>query len=198
MPNHRQPPQNAPKRNKTEQNKGKMEQNGGKMNQSPNQNNPQNTQNRPKWNQTEPNGTEVKKSPLSRRQEHALPAIAAAATNAQAARNSGIGKTTLHRWLQDEIFRQELTRERQETAALARQELQGLMLRSIAVISDALDAPEMSVRLRAARYTLSLGHQIHESEKLRSDIQEIQELLAFPPQPDPVQDDPFESPYDTI
>ena len=140
----------------------------------------------------EPNGTEVKKSPLSRRQEHALPAIAAASTNAQATRDSGIGKTTLHRWLQDETFRQELTRERQETAALARQELQGLMLRSIAVIADALDAPEMSLRLRAARYTLSLGYQIHEAEKLRSDIQEIRELLSTQAQTGPAQDDPFE------
>lgn len=194
MPNHRQSPKNATKRNKMEQNKGKMQQNRGEIKQSPNQNNPQNPQNAPKSNQMQPNATEVKKSPLSRRQEAALPAIASASTNAQAARDAGINKTTLHRWLQDETFRQELTRERQETAALARQELQGLMLRSIAVIADALDAPEMSLRLRAARYTLSLGYQIHEAEKLRSDIQEIQELLSTQSQIGPAQDDPFELP----
>ena len=187
MPNHRQPPQNRPK-------PPKMKPNGGKNEKFPTQNNTQNTQKPPKRAEMGGNGGEIKKSPFSRRQEHALPYIAAAPTLAQAARDAGIGESTLRRWLDDADFRQELTLQRQETAALARQELQGLMLRSIAVIADALDAPEMSLRLRAARYTLSLGYQIHEAEKLRSDIQEIQELLSTQSQIGPAQDDPFELP----
>ena len=46
-----------------------------------------------------PNHRQNRQSPLSRRQQHALPHIAAAPANAQAARSAGIGKTTRHRWL---------------------------------------------------------------------------------------------------
>ena len=117
-------------------------------------NHPQNPQKR---NEMEQNETEIKKSPLSRRQETALPHIIAAPTLAQAARSAGISQATLRRWLTDDAFRQELTRQRQQTAALARQELQGLMLRSIAVIAEALNAPDITTRRRAARCALSLA-----------------------------------------
>ena len=49
-----------------------------------------------------PNHRQNRQSPPSHRQQHALPHIAAAPANAQAARNAGIGKTTLHRWLDDQ------------------------------------------------------------------------------------------------
>ena len=54
-----------------------------------------------------------------------LPIIAAAPTLAQAARSSGIGQGALYRWLQDNRFRHELARLRQEAADLARYELRG-------------------------------------------------------------------------
>ena len=84
-----------------------------------------------KWNEMVRNGTEIEKSGLSSRRLQAMPIIAAAPTLARAARSSGIGEGTPHRWLQDHRFRHELTRLRQEAADLARYELQGLMPRCL-------------------------------------------------------------------
>ena len=77
----------------------------------------------------------------------------------QAARASGIGERTLRRWLEDGLFREELARHRREYADIVRQELQGLMLRSIAVIAQAIDDPDAAIRLRAARYAQSFSTQ---------------------------------------
>ena len=124
------------------------------------------------------NDTETKNHGLTHRQQTALPIIAAAPTIAQAARSAGVTNATLHRWLNEPAFRQELTRQRQETAALARQEIQGLMLHSITVIADALNDPNPSIRLRAARYALTFAVQLNEVEKLQTEVQLLQEILV--------------------
>ena len=100
-------------------------------------------------------GTKI--SSISRRQHSALPIIAATPTLAQAARSSGIGESTLYRWLQDDNFRDELTRLRQEAADLAKRELQGIMLRSVSIFAEALEHPDIALRLRAARYAMSFA-----------------------------------------
>ena len=81
--------------------------------------------------------------------------------------------------LKDDHFRDELTRLRQESGNLARQELQGIMLRSVSVFSEAMDHPDIAVRLRAARYALSFAVQICEVEKLRADIQALEDALPL-------------------
>ena len=116
---------------------------------------------------------------LTFRQQSALPIIAASPTIAQAARSSGIGESTLRRWLDDSNFRDELVLLRRESACLARQELQGLMLRSVSVLAEAMEDPDMAIRLRAARCALSFAVQICEAERLRSDIQALEEALPL-------------------
>ena len=117
----------------------------------------------------------AKFSSLSHRQQSALPVIAATPTLAQAARSSGIGESTLYRWLEDPLFREELTRLRQEAADLAKQELRGVMLRSVSVLADALEHPDIAIRLRAARYGMSFAVQISEIEKLRADLDAVED-----------------------
>ena len=80
----------------------------------------------PEWAEMGANDTDFQISTLTFRQQSALPAIAMASTITQAARDSGIGKTTLHRWLQEPEFRQQLANYRQESADLARQQAQAL------------------------------------------------------------------------
>ncbi len=118
-----------------------------------------------------------KNSSLSPRQQSALPLIASTSTLAQAARSSGIGESTLYRWLQEPLFREELTRLREESADLAKQELRGVMLRSVSVLAEALEHPDMAIRLRAARYSMSFAVQISEVEKLRADLQKIEDSI---------------------
>ena len=125
------------------------------------------------------NGREIKKSSLTFRQQAAMSIIAATPTIAQAARQAGIGESTLYRWLEDDHFRVELARIREESADLARQELQGLMLRGVSVIAEAMDDPDKAVRLRAARYAVSFAARIGEVEKLRKEIQEIEAAMPI-------------------
>ena len=138
-----------------------------------------NSANGPEWEKMSGNEREIEKSNLTFRQESALPIIAASPSIAQAAGAAGIGESTLRRWLEEDDFRDELTRLRQESASLARQELQGLMLRSVSVLTEALEHPDVSIRLRAARYSMSFAVQICEAEKLRSEIQALEEALPL-------------------
>ncbi len=133
--------------------------------------------NSPKREEMGENGRESKISSLSRRQQSALPIIAATPTLAQAARSAGIAESTLYRWLEDEDFRDELTRLRQAAADVAKRELQGIMLRSVSTFAEALDHPDMGIRLRAARYAMAFAVQISEVEKLRTDLQTVEDSL---------------------
>ena len=123
------------------------------------------------------NDRKIKISALAFRQQAALPVIALAPSIAQAARDSGIAESTLRRWLQDPRFREELTQLRQESAELARQEFQGLLLRSATVIAQAMHDPDPAIRLRAARYAMTYAARIAEAEKLGADIKELREAL---------------------
>ena len=135
-------------------------------------------ENGPEWAEMSGNERIPEKSDLTFRQQSALPIVAASPSIAQAAGAAGIGESTLRRWLEDDKFRDELTRLRQESASLARQELQGLMLRSVSVLANAMDYPDMAIRLRAARYSMSFAVQICETEKLRTDIQVLKDALS--------------------
>ena len=121
----------------------------------------------------------IENSNLSHRQWAVLPVVASAPSLAQAARISGFSERTLRRWLDDDDFRGELTRLRQESAELARLELQGLMLRSVSVLSEAMDDPDKAIRLRAARYAMSFAVRVSETEKLKKDIQDLEDAVAL-------------------
>ena len=116
---------------------------------------------------------------LSPHQQAVLPVMASAPSLAQAARISGFSERTLRRWLDDDDFRGELTRLRQESAELARLELQGLMLRSVSVLSEAMDDPDKAIRLRAARYAMSFAVRVSETEKLKREIQDLEDAIAL-------------------
>ena len=133
--------------------------------------------NSPKREEMGGNERESKNSSLSHRQQAALPIIAATPTVAQAARSAGIAESTLYRWLEDEDFRDELTRLRQASADIAKREIQSVMLRSVSVLAEALDHPDVAVRLRAARYGMAFAVQISEVEKLRADLQTVEDSL---------------------
>ena len=114
---------------------------------------------------------------LSSRQRSALPAIVASPTMRQAARSSGISESTLYRWLEDETFREELARQREEVANFAYQELRGLTLRIVSVFAESMEDPDPAIRLRAARYAANFTAQIHETQQLRADIQALEYAL---------------------
>ena len=123
------------------------------------------------------NGPEILIPTLTFRQQAALPAIALAPNITRAARDSGIGQSTLRRWLQGPHFRQQLAHFRQESADLARQQAQSLLPRCLSVFAEAMEGPDLSLRLRAARYAMSFALQLAEVQTLKSSLQELEEAI---------------------
>ena len=118
-------------------------------------------------------------SPLTHRQQAVLPILAVAPSVAEAARQSKLDRRTLHRWLQDDDFRQELQRIRHEAADLARSELNLLMFRSVAALSEFFDDPDRDRRLRAIRTALAYSVKINDIQNLKDQIQTLEDALNF-------------------
>ncbi|MDE2779073.1 MAG: hypothetical protein OXI91_05280 [Chloroflexota bacterium] len=115
-------------------------------------------------------------SNLSFRQQAALAIVAQAPTRAEAARLLGVGKSTLRRWFTNPSFRRQVDLVRYESAAGVSQELQKLLPLCISVFADAMHSPDPALRLRAARYALSLVVRQSDTDKLVEDLQDLQHL----------------------
>ena len=113
-------------------------------------------------------------SGLNHRQQAALPAVAFASSIAQAARFSGVAESTLRRWLADPDFRGHVDRMREETIHVANQELRGLLPSCAAVFADAMQSPDPSLRLRAARYAVSFILRLNEADRIAADLHDLE------------------------
>ena len=123
------------------------------------------------------NGPKPGKSSLTARQKSALPVLASASSIAEAARLSDVGRRTLHRWLDDPDFRDELARLHKEAADLARGLLQGVMLQAVLALADSLQDPNPEIRLRAIRTALNYSVKVNDIESLRQDLQALEDSL---------------------
>ena len=94
---------------------------------------------------------------LSDRQLAVLPYLVSSPSVSEAARRADVHRSTLHQWMNDPEFRQELESARQDAADLARSELRGLMLKATTVLAESLEDPSPVIRLRASRYAIDLG-----------------------------------------
>ena len=128
---------------------------------------------------TAQNDTEIRVSRLTRRQQFALQIMVETPSISEAARQSKIARKTLYRWLEDDDFRQELSRLHQEAAELAREETQSLMLQGVAVLAASMKDPDKAIRLRAARYALTFAHQVAEAEKVKQELHDLQESIPL-------------------
>ena len=126
----------------------------------------------------EQNGTSTP-CEISERQALALPFLAYAPSLSKGARLADIGRTTLHCWMRDQAFRDQLQGMRKEAADLAHAELQGLMLKSVLVLAEALDDESARVRLRASSSTLQVALQADEARSLRHRLSVLDDALAL-------------------
>lgn len=122
------------------------------------------------------NETEIP-TPLTQKQLAAMPDLSSSSTVSEAAKRVGITRGTIYRWMEDDEFRAELKRQRNEAASLARAELKGLMLKSICVFAEAMEDPNPFVRLKAARDSAYIALKIEESEDLRNRIDRLDDAI---------------------
>ena len=126
----------------------------------------------------EQNGTPDTTS-LTARQEAAMPYLVASPSQSDGARVANIGRTTLHRWMQDDRFREELERLRAEAAGLAHTELNGLMLKGVLALAEALEDENPYIRLRAAQATLSIGLKALDLKELLRRLDRLDDAFAL-------------------
>ena len=74
----------------------------------------------------------------------------------------------------DPSFRAELERMRKDAEALARVELQGLVLKSINTLAELLEDPNPRIRATAVRAALSNALKVGENRELRHQLEMIE------------------------
>ena len=123
------------------------------------------------------NGPEIGFSGLTTRQRAALPIVAQAPSLVHAARESGVSKSTLHRWMDEPDFSRELDRFNEQSADIARQQIKSQTRHALSVFADIMDGPDPALRLPAARYMVNFALRVQESETLASDLQDIKDAM---------------------
>ncbi len=124
------------------------------------------------------NTTGPAKNLLSNRQQEALPQLAAADSIAEGARRAQVNRATVYRWMQDDAFRAEFKRLRSEAAELADAEIQGIMLKAVAAIYDALDDNASPEKLRAAKIALDVAMKVRNGLDLERRLNRLDDALS--------------------
>ena len=115
---------------------------------------------------------------LSRRQQSALPAVLSAPTIVEAARRSGVGESTLRRWLEEPRFRTALDRLRQDAYEIALMQVQALVPECLNIFARiAVENTDPVLRMRAARYLLNYGMKYREVDELHRKLRALEQAV---------------------
>ena len=90
-----------------------------------------------------------------------------------------INVSTLRRWQQDPVFRNELRRIRKETASLAFAELNGLALQSMHTLAGLLQDDSPRIRTQAVRIALSMCARNGEAARNSRRLNQLQKALTL-------------------
>ena len=116
---------------------------------------------------------------LTTRQVSVLPELASARTISEAAQRSGVGLTTIHRWLQNPAFAAELAMWQQEVVESARLKLTNHMMHAVDVLGELLDSQNDGIRRQAARDILSLVLHLEKHFEVIQRIEKVEEAVVL-------------------
>ena len=117
---------------------------------------------------------------LSPRQRRAIPLVAYHTTITAASRAARISERTLHRWMTDPAFRDEVERARENPVQLCSQAVFALLPKAVEVLSAALDLDDAGLRLDAAIRITELWLDLQERTDNRHNLQDILDALESP------------------
>ena len=127
----------------------------------------------------EQNGT-LSENELSERQLIAIPHLVSSKSISEAAELAGVGRTTIHRWLNDDTFRAAYEEQRDAVAQYARSGMRSLMLKALSIQAQRLDSDDPKERARAAQAIMDYDRQTartHENQKV---IDRLHNLMFGP------------------
>ena len=116
---------------------------------------------------------------LSQRQILALPHLLRPGPMTEQARNAGISRNTLYRWLEDENFRECLERLREETLRFSQSEFQAITLKAVDAINDALESNDLRIRLQAARIVMQESRNAQYDQNLQRRIENLFDVVRM-------------------
>ena len=90
-----------------------------------------------------------------------------------------MSRSSLYRWIEDDEFRCELERQRNEALELAHVELKGLMCKATQVLGEAMDNDNPFLRLRAAQIALTVGLKAIEVKEMQHRIELLEDALPL-------------------
>ena len=116
---------------------------------------------------------------LTRRQREALPHLLAPGSVSEKAKNAGVARCTLYRWLQDFNFRRTLEQACEDAMDIAHSQIQLASNQAVSVLFRALDDERPHIRLRAAEYIVKLGHDARFGQQLEEKLNLVEEAMCL-------------------
>jgi AcrR family transcriptional regulator len=114
---------------------------------------------------------------LTARQARVIPYLLAAPSFEEGCKRAGVSKTTAYTWLKEEIFRQELKRQRDELIERALNSLKANIAKATETLVKHLDSKRENISIRAAESIISFAQKAIEFENLEKRIEALEERL---------------------
>ena len=116
---------------------------------------------------------------LSKRQIEALPSLLRPGSLSEQARNAGIARATLYRWLEDDSFRSALQRLREQTMEIAESEMLAMTYEATGVVYDTLRDEDKNLRFKAAQTILQQAHDTKYGHDLLRRFESLKDALKL-------------------
>jgi transposase len=114
---------------------------------------------------------------LTARQARVIPYLLAAPSFEEGCKRAGVSKVTVYGWLKQEIFRQELKRQRDELIERALDNLKANVSKATETLVKLLDSKSEPIRARAAEDIIEFAQKAIEHEELEKRVQALEERL---------------------
>ena len=117
------------------------------------------------------------KPDLTKRQQRAIPVILASPTYTEAAQKARVGRNTLHNWLKDPAFQDELERQRDQITDQAYGLLTQNLTRAVETLTTLLETSDNRLKRLAAKDILDFSIKHIEMKELEERLAAIEERL---------------------
>ena len=115
---------------------------------------------------------------LRRRQLKVIPHLLKAPSIEDGCRRARVSKSAVCLWLQDETFREELRRQREQLSALALETLKASVVKAALTLVKHLDSEKPNISIRAAESIIDIAQRSSEAEDLDRRIQLLEERAS--------------------
>jgi len=116
---------------------------------------------------------------LTARQEKLLSILAGNPNIQAAAKAAGIGRSTVHRWLKEPDFREELTRRRNMALTEAMNSVQAYTTQAVEELVKLLGSSNEWIRRQVCMDVLNCSHKIREVEQIEQRLDAIEKAMEL-------------------